>query len=226
VFYKAFTYSVPVLLGYLAIGVAFGLLLVEAGYPWYLAFVMSVVMFAGAAQFVSVGLFASGAGLLECVMIQLVLNARHAAYGITMLNKFNQAGKYKYYLIFALSDETFALLSSLDEKQFAAPEEKTRFMFYVALLDQSYWVIGSVIGAVAGMFIPFNFEGIGFALTALFIVLFIEQIYRIKRAAPFVISALAGVLAVVFLPARVSLLAGLVAALIVVQFFTGEKTAC
>ncbi|MDR3341492.1 MAG: AzlC family ABC transporter permease [Treponema sp.] len=208
----ALTYSVPVLLGYLAIGIAFGLLLVDAGYPWWLALVMSLVMYAGAGQFIAVGLFAAGAGLAEAALVQLVVNARHLAYGLSMLKRFNRAGPFKYYLIFALSDETFALLSSLPDR-----EDRSRFMFLVALLDQGYWVIGTVIGAVAGSLLPFNIEGIGFALTALFVVLMIEQILRVRKARIFIIAALTAILTVFVLPARLSLLSAMVIALITVQ---------
>ncbi|GHV40513.1 hypothetical protein AGMMS49546_14560 [Spirochaetia bacterium] len=207
VFTAAFKYSVPVLLGYLAIGVAFGLLLADAGYPWWLSPVMSVVMFAGAGQYIAVGLFAAGTSLWEACLVQLVVNARHMAYGLTMLKRFKKAGIYKYYLIFALSDETFALLSSLPDEE--AGPDRERFMFSVALLDHCYWIAGSVIGAVAGSLIPFNMEGIGFALTALFIVLMIEQILRVKRPGIFIISAGAAVLAVFLLPGRVSLLSAM-----------------
>jgi 4-azaleucine resistance transporter AzlC len=215
VFTAALRYSVPVLLGYLAIGIAFGLLLVDAGYPWWLALVMGLVMYAGAGQYIAVGLFAAGTSLWEALLIQLVVNARHIAYGISMLKRFQKAGPYKYYLIFALTDETFALLSSLPETaeeggvSGVSPEKRGLFMFYVALLDQCYWVTGSVIGAVAGSLIPFNTEGIGFALTALFVVLMIEQMLRVRRPGVFIISALAAALAVFFLPARLSLLSAM-----------------
>jgi 4-azaleucine resistance transporter AzlC len=223
-FTAAVRYSFPVFLGYMAIGIAFGLLLVDAGYPWWLAPVMGVLMYAGAGQYLGVGLFAAGVGLAESVLLQFILNARHIAYGITLGKRINTAGPFKYYLIYALTDETFALLSSLPEGN--GPGEtgsRPAFMFFVALLDQSYWVTGSLIGAVAGALIPFNIEGIGFALTALFIVLMIEQIIRLRHPVPFVISAAAAVLGVFLLPSRFSLLAALVISLVLVQLFAGRE---
>jgi 4-azaleucine resistance transporter AzlC len=224
-FTGALKYSFPVFLGYTAIGIAFGLLLVDAGYPWWLALIMSVFMFAGAGQFISVGLFAAGVGIWEACLVQLVVNARHMAYGITMLKRFK--APWKYYLIFALSDETFALLSSLPKAEEGGPANQGRFMCYVAALDQCYWVVGTLIGAVVGALIPFNIEGIGFALTALFIVLMIEQIIRVKRPLPFIVSALAAVLGVVFLPSRLSLLSAMVVSLVAVQCIVsiGKKEA-
>jgi 4-azaleucine resistance transporter AzlC len=215
VFSAAVKHSFPVLLGYLAIGVAFGLLLTDAGYPWWLAPVMGVVMYAGAGQYIAVGLFAAGTTLWEAVLVQLVVNARHIAYGITMLKRFNRAGPFRPYLIYALTDETFALFTALPGEGDGSdpaernPAERNRLMFYIALLDQSYWVAGSLIGALAGSLVPFKLEGISFALTALFVVLMIEQMFRVRRPLVFIVSALAAALAVCFLPARLSLLSAM-----------------
>jgi len=212
----AFKYSIPVFLGYIAIGLAFGLMLAGAGYPWWLALVMSLWMYAGAAQFISVGLFMAGISLWEAVIIQLVVNARHIAYGLSMLKRFSGVGRFKPYLIFSLTDETFALLSSLPEQggpPAAEGEQRTIFMVVVALLNQFYWVAGSVIGAVAGTLITFDMYGIAFALTALFVVLMIEQIKRRKKPAVFIVSAAVALLAVFLLTGVISLLAAMAIAL-------------
>lgn len=222
-FLEAFRYSVPVLLGYLAIGVAFGLMLSEAGYPWWLALVMSLWMYAGAGQYIAVGLFAAGTTLLEACLIQLVVNARHIAYGFSMLKRFSGFGAFKPYLIFSLTDETFALLSSLPGADAGNGERRKLFMFYVAVLDHCYWVSGSVAGAVAGALIPFDMGGISFALTALFIVLLIEQIRRVKKPGIFVISGAAALLAVLFLPSRVSLFAAMAMALVLSPLAAEKK---
>ncbi|MDR2662128.1 MAG: AzlC family ABC transporter permease [Treponema sp.] len=227
----AFAYSFPVFLGYITLGTAFGLLAVSAGYPWWVALLTSLVMYAGAGQFAAVGLFAAGAGLAECLLLELVINARHMAYGLTMFKRFKNAGLYKWYLIFSLSDETFALLSSLPEPAAGTgknsgqpapgfsggPEASPRFMLLVSLLDQLYWVAGTLIGAVAGSLIPFNTEGIGFALTALFTVLMIEQIRRVKSPALFLGAAAAAALAVIFLPPKVALLGAMLGALVLTR---------
>jgi 4-azaleucine resistance transporter AzlC len=222
-FAAAVRYSFPVFLGYMAIGIAFGLLLVDAGYPWWLSLVMGVLMYAGTGQYLGVGLFAAGAGIAEAALLQFILNARHIAYGITMARRIKASGPFKGYLIYALTDETFALLSSLPEDK-SGTGSRGAFMFLVALLDQFYWVAGSLIGAVAGTLIPFNMEGVGFALTALFIVLMIEQIIRLKRPAPFIISAAAAALGSFLLPSRFSLLAALAVSLVLVQVFAGRET--
>jgi 4-azaleucine resistance transporter AzlC len=227
IFAAALKSSVPVLLGYMAIGIAYGLLVVDAGYPWWLALAACIVMYAGAGQFIAVGLFAAGVSLGEACLVQLVVNARHIAYGLSLFKRLKQAGPYKYYLIFAMSDETFALLSSLPPAAGADPapggmselQKQNRLMFYIALLDQIYWITGTLIGAVAGTLIPFNLDGIGFALTALFIVLMVEQILRLRRPLPFVISGLAAILGTLLLPSRLSLLSALVLSLVLVQLF-------
>jgi predicted branched-subunit amino acid permease len=239
-FAAAFKYSIPVLLGYAAIGIAFGLLLVDAGYTWPLSLLMCVFMYAGAGQYIAVGLFAAGAALPEACLVQLVVNARHMAYGLSMLKRFRNSGRLKYYLVFALTDETFALLSSLPSGVQTSPEgaefhggtavygesgsaERNLFMFLVALLDQFYWVAGGVIGAVAGSLIPFKMEGISFALTALFVVLMMEQIFRVRRPGIFIISAASAVAAVLFLPQRVSLLSAMALALGLAQLVKGKE---
>ncbi|GMO26138.1 MAG: AzlC family ABC transporter permease [Termitinemataceae bacterium] len=228
-FAAAFKYSIPVLLGYLAIGMAFGLMIVDAGYPWYLGVFMSIVMYAGAGQYAAVGLLASGVGLLQACVVQLVLNARHIAYGITMLNRYNASGKYKTYLIFAMTDETFALLSSVDKndtKYGTTDVQRGLFFFYVSLLDHIYWIAGSLLGAFVGTVVPLNYEGVGFALCALFIVLMIEQLKKsntngVRKA--MIISVLVSTLSVIFIPSRFSLLCALSISLSVVQIICGKS---
>jgi 4-azaleucine resistance transporter AzlC len=221
----AFAYSFPVFLGYIVIGIAFGILVLERGYPWYLASFTGIIMYAGAGQFIALGLFAAGASLAEAALIELMVNARHIAYGITMLRRFKNAGIFRFYLIFALTDETFALLSSLPVPEDLSAEPRAdlnrriRFMFLVSLLNQCYWNAGILIGVLAGSLIPWDFGGVGFALTALFIVLMIEQIIRVKRPAFFIISALTAVAAVFILPGTISLLSAMVVSLCLVQLF-------
>jgi len=223
VFLAALKYSVPVLLGYSTIGVGFGLFLTGAGYPWWLAMIMSLWMYAGAGQYIAVGLFAAGTNLIEACLIQLVVNARHIAYGLSMLKRFDGAGLFKPYLIFSLTDETFALLSSLPEKPDSGGEEERKLlMFYISVLDQCYWVFGTIIGGIAGALIPFDMTGIGFALTALFVVLMIEQIKIVKRSGVFIVSGAAALLGVFFLSGKISLLAALALALLI-SFFIEKK---
>ena len=233
IFSAAFKYSFPVMLGYPVIGFAFGLIMSDAGYPIWLTAVMSVLMYTGAGQYIAVGLFAAGASLWEAALVQLVVGARHIAYGLSMINRMPFSGLRKVYCIFGLTDETFALLSSLPEAKgeiLNVPGLKNpipagsmgNFMFHVTLLNQSYWVIGSLVGAAAGSLFPYNIEGVSFAMTALFIVLMLEQIIKIRKPGLFIISGLSAILCVVFLPSRFSLLAAIAFAL-AINSILGKK---
>jgi 4-azaleucine resistance transporter AzlC len=184
----AFVASVPVLLGYATIGIAFGLVLVKSGLPWALAPLMSVVVFAGAAQFMAVGLFAAGTDIAQIAVLTFLINARHMVYGLSLLDRYGACRRFKAYLIFALTDETYGILTTVEP-----PEGADRELYYAAVsaFDQSYWVLGSALGALAGGLIPFDTTGVDFALTALFIVLLVEQIRSVRRAAPYLVATAA-----------------------------------
>jgi len=223
IFFAALKFSIPVFFGYIAIGIAFGLIMSDSGYPWWLTFLMSLVIYAGAAQFLTAGFFAIGTGIAEAALIQLAVNARHMAYGFSMLNRFKNAGLYRFYLIFGLTDETFALLSSFEPADTMGEKERAKFMFYVTALDQCYWITGSVLGAIAGSLIPFSTEGIGFALTALFVVLMIEKMLTQRNPFIFICSAITAVLCAYFLPSRISILAALAVSLVLNSAANGKK---
>ena len=150
--------TLPVFFGYIAIGIPFGLMLVKNGYPWWVAPIMSLTMYAGAGQYVAIGLFASGASFGSIAIAELLLNIRHIVYGLSLIEKFKKTGKWKPYLIFALTDETYALMTSTPLPENANPG---RFYGTIAVLDQYYWILGSLIGAIAGYLIPFDFKGVG-----------------------------------------------------------------
>ena len=143
----AFPVTVPVLMGYLAIGIAFGLMLQEIGYNFIWAFFMSLTIYAGSGQYLGVTLLGAAASLGTVAVMTLLINFRHLVYGLSMLEKFRGMGPRKLYMIFSLTDETYALLSSARAPVGVDPRN---FYFAIALLDQSYWILGSVIGAVAG----------------------------------------------------------------------------
>lgn len=176
-----FKITLPVFFGYLALGIAFGLIFTNAGYPWWLSTFMSIIVFAGAAQFIAIGLLAAGTPITAILITELFVNIRHIFYGLSLISKFKNCGKWKPYLIFALTDETYSLLTTVD-----VPKDCKTETFYglISLFDQSYWVIGTTIGAIAGNFIPFDMTGIDFSLTALFAILTIEQILKTKDFIP------------------------------------------
>ena len=157
-------------------GMAFGILLVSKGFAPVWATIMALTIYAGSGQFVAVGLMASGFDPLGAVLVTLMVNARHVFYGISMLERFKKYGKAKYYMIFALTDETFALLSSV---QTPAGLDEEKFSLTISILDQSYWVLGCTLGGLIGSAMPINTTGIDFVMTALFVVIFLEQ-WRVR----------------------------------------------
>ncbi len=177
----AFPVTLPVLMGYLAIGIAFGLMLQEIGYNFIWAFFMSLTIYAGSGQYLGVSLLATAASLGTVALMTLLINFRHLVYGLSMLEKFRGMGWRKLYMIFSLTDETYALLSSAQAPVGVNPKS---FYFAIAVLDQSYWILGSVIGAVAGAVIPFSTEGVDFAMTALFVVIAVEQWKTYRKHLP------------------------------------------
>lgn len=184
-FKAALKTSSPVFFGYISIGLAFGFLLVKSGFQWYWAPIMSIFIFAGAAQYMAIGLLSEGKGLIEIGLAIFLINARHMVYGFSLLERFAPFKRFKNYLIFGLTDETYALLTTVRPPKGTDPE---LFDFLIAVLDQSYWVIGSTLGAVFGSLISWNADGIEFALVALFMVLLIEQIKSLKRPGPFILG--------------------------------------
>ena len=168
----AFAKSLPVMAGYAVLGIGFGILLRSAGYGVWWAAAMGVFVYAGSLQYVGVGLLAGGAGILTTALTTLMVNARHLFYGISMVDRYKDAGPYKPYLIFALTDETYSLLCDGLVPEGVDPH---LYRFLVSLFDQSYWVAGCVLGSLAGAVIPFSTEGIEFSMTALFVALFTER---------------------------------------------------
>ena len=184
--------TLPVMFGYIPLGIAFGILFQELGYAWYLATLMAVFVFAGAAQFMIVGLLGAGVGLFEIVISIFLVNSRHMFYGLSLLKDYGAWGVRKFYLIFGLTDETYSLLTTM-----AVPNgvKKQQYYFLVTLLNHSYWVLGCTLGALIGANFEFNSQGLEFTLTALFVVLVMEQWKKIKEITPFAIAVVAIIIA-------------------------------
>lgn len=165
---EAFKESIPVMMGYLVLGFAFGALLVSKDYPIYYALIMSFFIYAGSMQFVTISLLTAKSSLLNAFIMTLVVNARHIVYGLSMLNRFEKMKVLKPYMIFSLTDETFSLLIKDDQ-------QNKYVSFFISLFDQCYWIIGSLIGATISNIITFDSRGLEFSMTALFIVIVIDQ---------------------------------------------------
>ncbi len=191
----AFRDTLPVMTGYLVLGFGFGLLLKASGYGMLVAFLMSFLIYAGSMQYVTVGLLTGGASLLTVGITTLMVNARHLFYGVSMVDKYQGTGAKKPYLIFALTDETYSLVCV--DHAGVPPERRTDYCLLVSAFDHFYWVIGSVLGSLAGAVLTFNTEGIDFALTALFLTVFVEQWLTAKKHLPALIGVGASLLALV-----------------------------
>lgn len=164
--------SLPIMAGYIVLGIGFGILLQSKGFAWYWAFIMSACVFAGSMQYLAVDLLASGASMLVFAIMTLVVNARHLFYGIAMLVKYRDVGKAKPFLMFWLTDETFSIVCSAEPPK---DVNRTSYYFFVSMFDYLYWVIGSTIGALFATFISFNSAGVEFSMTALFVITLLNQ---------------------------------------------------
>lgn len=169
---QAFYKSLPVMAGYIVLGIGFGIVLRNAGYGVAWAFAMSVFIYAGSIQYVGVGLISGGASVITTALTTVMVNARHLFYSISMIDQYKDAGKYKPYLIFALTDETYSLIC---DGKTPDKETATQFRFLVSLFNHCYWIIGSMLGSLLGAVLPFSTEGIEFSMTALFVAAFTEQ---------------------------------------------------
>lgn len=192
---KAFTATVPVMTGYLVLAIGFGILLKTKGYGVGWAIAMSGFIYAGSMQYLAIDLLCGGASLLTTVLTTLMVNARHLFYGISMIDRYKDTGKKKPYLIFALTDETYSLVCS--EESVKGTDEPKEYYFLVSLFNQAYWVVGSIIGSLLGNVIPFNVEGIDFALTALFVTIFVEQWLTTKNHRSALIGVITSILCLI-----------------------------
>lgn len=186
----AFYKTIPVLLGYLFLGLAFGLLLQEAGYSFWWALLSSTIIYAGSIQFVLVSFLGGGTSLPVVAVMTLLINSRHAFYGLSFVEKFRQMKTYPY-MVFSLTDETYSLLCSTTVPE--GMDEKKAF-FLISLFDQCYWITGSVLGGALGEILPFDMTGIDFAMTALFVTIFIDQWRSAKSHLPALIGFCSGVI--------------------------------
>lgn len=189
---QAFLRTIPVLMGYGVLGMAFGLLLQRAGFHWIWALGISLFVFAGSMQFVLVGLLSQQASLATVALTTILVNSRHLFYGLSFIERFKAMGKRGIYMVFGLTDETYALLCGLGDV--GTKEDRDALSFWITALDQSYWVAGSLFGALLGSYVSFDITGIDFAMTALFTVIFVEQWIASKNHLPALIGGLCSIL--------------------------------
>lgn len=183
----AFIRTLPVLCGYLFLGLAFGLLLQEGGYDLRWALLISTCVYAGSMQFVMLSFLGTDISLLSVALMTLSVNCRHVFYGLSMLSTYKGMGRVFPYMVFSLTDETYSL--QISPEPIPAELDEKRVRFFMSLLDQVYWVLGSVAGAALGQLLPFDMTGIDFAMTALFVVIFVDQWRAASSHLPAIVGA-------------------------------------
>ena len=176
----AFVKSIPIFCSYVFVSMAYGMMMASAGFPWYDSLLVSLTVYTGAFQFVLITFLSSGASLITIALTALLMNSRQSFYSLTFLKEFKQMGRQKLYMIHTMTDETYAVNCTLDLPK----KEKEDTMFLVALFSRCYWMIGSVIGGILGQIIPFDLTGIDFCMTALFLIIFIDQWEKAKKHSP------------------------------------------
>ena len=189
-FRAAFPHTVPILAGFLFLGMSYGILMKVSGFSFVYPMVMSIVIFGGSLKFVAASMLMSAFAPLQTLLLALMIQARHLFYGISMLEKFRGTGLKKLYLIFGMCDESFSINCTVEP-----PEgmDRGRFMLAVTLLDHLYWVTGATLGGLLGGLIQFDTHGLEFVMTAMFVVIFLENWLKEKRHLPALIGMVASV---------------------------------
>jgi 4-azaleucine resistance transporter AzlC len=199
-FKAALIETIPVLFGYVPMGFAFGLLFVKAGAAWYIPPLMSMLVFAGAAQFIAVTIIAADGTLLSIIVSTLLVNLRHMFYGISFVGTFPKKFFNKNYMIFGLTDEAYSILTAIKHKT----DDQTLW-FWIIAISHGYWIIGSLLGALLANSLRWDLSFLKFALTALFVVLTIEQAHKLKTYLPFVIAIISMMVGLFCLPGQMLL---------------------
>lgn len=181
----AFVRSLPIMCSYFFISLAYGITMAENGFAWYYSLLASVTVYTGAFQFVLITFLSSGASLLTVALTALLMNSRQSFYSLTFLKEFKRMGRRKLYMIHTMTDETYAVNCTLPD----TGKEKQSIMFWVAFLSRCYWMVGAVAGGILGQIIPFDMTGIDFCMTALFVIIFIDQWEKAESHIP----AIAGI---------------------------------
>lgn len=212
----AFPHTLPILAGFLFLGISYGIIMNINGFSFLYPFFMAIVIFGGSLEFVAASMLLGKFAPLETLMITLMIQLRHIFYGVSMLEKYQGCGKFKPYLIYGMCDETFSVNYTAD-----IPEgvEKGRFMFFVTLLNQIYWVSGALIGGIAGSYINFNTKGLDFVMTAMFVVIFIEQWQKEDCKIPGIIGVVATAVCLIIFGSTAFMLPSLASILLLLTAF-------
>ncbi len=208
----AFPHTLPIMAGFLFLGITYGVYMHSKGFSFLYPMLMSMTIFAGSMEFAAVNLLLGSFNPIQAVFMTIIVNARHLFYGLSLLEKYKGTGIKKVYLIFGLCDESFSINCSLNPPQNV---DKGWFMFFITLLNQLYWIIGATLGGIFGMLISFNTKGLEFAMTAMFVVIFLENWLKEKNHISSVIGVIIPAALIVLLGAENYIIASMAAILIV-----------
>ena len=213
--------SIPIMCSYFFVSMAYGMMMQEAGLGWYYSLFTSLIVYTGAFQFVLITFLSSGASFLTIAVTALLMNSRQIFYSITFIEDFKKMGRRLPYMIHTMTDETYAVNCTVKEQG----KERYDMMFYVALIARISWMVGAVVGGAVGQLIPFQLEGIDFCMTALFIIIFIDQWENTKRHYPALIGLVVGVVCLVIFGKSAFMLPALiiVSAILIFTGAVGDK---
>ena len=181
---KAFIKSIPIMCSYLFVSMAYGIMMEEAGFHWYYSLLVSMTVYTGAFQFVLITFLSSGASILTVAVTAFLMNSRQTFYSLTFVEDFSKMGKRLPYMIHTMTDETYAVNCTLEQDE----KDRSSIMFFIAFFSRCYWMIGAVAGGVIGQLIPFELKGIDFCMTALFVIIFIDQWEKRKKHMPAILG--------------------------------------
>jgi 4-azaleucine resistance transporter AzlC len=204
---QAFIKSIPIMCSYLFVSMAYGIMMEEAGFRWYYSLLISLTVYTGAFQFVLITFLSSGASLITIALTAFLMNSRQTFYSLTFVEAFRGMGKKLPYMIHTMTDETYAVNCSLQQED----KNQKDIMFWVAFFSRCYWMTGAVIGGVLGQLIPFELEGIDFCMTALFIIIFIDQWEKSKNHLPAIVGLAVAIICLMIFGQSNFMLAALVA---------------
>jgi 4-azaleucine resistance transporter AzlC len=215
-FKLALPHTIPVMAGFSLLGIAYGLLMATNGYNFIWSTLTSMLVFAGAGQYLLITLLASSFNPLYAFIIIFFINFRYVFYGVAMLEKYKDSGKMKPFLIHALCDETFATNSTV-----AIPDnvDKNWFYFFVTILNYSYWIVGTLIGGLIGEVVEINIIGLDFVLTALFVVIFVDQWLKTKNHKPALLGVIVVVLSLILVGGEYFIIPALFIVVFILIFF-------
>lgn len=211
-FKEAFPLTVPVLVGFLVLGTAYGVLMSSKGYAPIFSILMSLIAFGGSMQYVAITLLVSSFQPFYALFLSFLVNARHIFYGLSMLEKYRDMKRAKPFLIFTLCDETFSVVCNVTPKE---GTNRTMFYVFISLLNYLYWAIGTAIGAIIGKYINFDTKGLDFALTALFVVIFLDQWKTKENRRPAMIGVVSSVICLLLVNETFFILAAMVLIVVV-----------